>query len=354
MRGPLLAAAVTGLLAAGAAPAHAGTVTIGSDLSADASITQSFPRDWAAWPTALASGGAVVSPVQGEVKIAQFKGTVLKPDNDAAYQGRYPDFHFRVVVMRPQPGGGEMLMVATQELPFPFGGDQQQITTFDLQQYEARICVQPGDHVALATSGGFGDQSAFGGNFPDGFFNDGYPVRMFAAAPGSTTQVFEQPAPGGDDGNGFQVGDVEAGEPRPGEELLMRATIGTGDDARHFCRSPEEQQGPTVSFPAQGPRLLIGKKAKKVNLQLSCDSLAACPGTLYLKLNGTILVGRGEFALQGRTAGTVAVTLNPNGLKKLKERKNKMKITAIAKVKGGKAQTAEYKIVRKTKRARRR
>ena len=340
---PVLAAAV---LAATATPAHAGVVTIGSDLSAEASIAQSHPRDWAAWPTALAGGG-VVSPVQGEVKIAQFKGTVLKPDDDAAYNGRYPDFHFMVVVLRPQPGGGEKLMVATQPLAFPFGGDRQQITTFDLQQYDARICVQPGDHVALATSGGFGDASPFGGSFPDGFYNDGYPVRMFARVPGSTTDVFEQAAPNGDQGNGFQVGDVESGTPRPDQELLMRATIGTGDDARHFCRSAEEQQGPTVSFPDLPARVTIGKKAKKVTLPLACDSLAACSGTLYLKLGEQILVGRGPFALAGRTSGPVAVTLNANGLRKLKERKGRMRVNAIAKVKGGAAKTASFKLVRK-------
>ena len=333
---PFIAAAA---LLGAAAPAEAGTVTIGSDLSAAASIAESHPRDWAAWPTAIASGGGITSPVTGEVKIAQFKGTVLKNDNYT--RDSRPHFVFHVVVLRPQPDGTNKLVVSTEDLPFPYGGDDQQISTFDLQQYPARICVQPGDRVALATSGGFGNTTPQYGGWPDNFYENGYPVKMFASVSGSGVGLFEQP-PGDDT---FQVGDNVTGSAQAGRELLMRVTIGTGDDARFFCRSAEEQQGPTVAFPAQAPRLKVVKN--KVTPQLSCVSLAACGGTLYLKLNNTILVGRGPFSLAGKSTAPVPVTLNANGLRKLKERKGRMKVTAIAKVKGGAQQTAVFKLVRR-------
>jgi hypothetical protein len=338
---PALALVALAALTATAAPSRAGSVTIGSDLSERAGIAQSHPRDWAAWPTAIASGGGVTAPVQGAVSIVQFKGTVLKAPSPA-YNGQYPPFNFLVVVLRPQPGGGEKLMVATQDLPFPFGGDDQQITTFDLQQYDANICVKPGDHVALATSGGFGNSDPAFGGFPDDYYADGYPVKMFARVPGSSVSVFEQPVEGA--AQGFQVGDVESGAPRPDQELLMRATIATGNDAQYSCRTAEEQQGPTVRFPEQAFRLKVRKG--KAGVQLSCVSLAACPGTLYLKLNDKILVGSGAFSLQGKQTATVPVTLNPNGVRKLRERKGRMRVSAIARPKGGKQVASAFKLVR--------
>lgn len=82
----------------------------------------------------------------------------------------------------------------------------------------ARICVRRGDSVALSTSGGFGT------GYPDGA-----PFRMFAAVPGSAFAGFT--------GAGRNMdGDVFAGRERADRELLLRATIATGRDARPSCR----------------------------------------------------------------------------------------------------------------------
>lgn len=331
------------LLLAAPAAARAGAVTIGSDLSARATLTQSHPRDWAAWPTAFATGGGgIVSPVTGEVSTVQFKGTVLK----APGYSSYPEFQFLVVVLRPQPDGSNKLMLATNPLPHPFGGDDQQVTTFDLQADDPRICVAPGDIVALATSGGFGTTDPAFGGFPDGYYEDGYPVQMFARVPDSSVSVFEQGTTndGTDDGNGFQVGDTERGTPRPGQELLMRATIGTGDDARPFCRSAAENQSPTVGLPEQPFKLKLARKT--VPIQVACTSVRACTGTIFLKHNGTAQVGKGAFSLAGGAAGPVTVTVNANGIRKLRERKGRLKVDAVVRVKGGAQQSRTFKLVR--------
>jgi hypothetical protein len=328
------------LALAPAATAGAGTVTIGSDLSADATIAESHPRDWAAWPTALAGSGGVVSPVTGEVKIAQFKGTVLKNDN---YTREYrPHFVFHVVVVRPTADGLNQLVVSTEDLLFPYGGDTQQITTYDLQQYPARMCVKPGDRVALATSGGFGNTTPQYGGFPDEFYADGYPVQMFGRVPGSSIGLYEEP-PG--DGS-FQVdGPPKRAREVTGRELLMRVTIATGDDARPFCRTAEENQGPTVAFPAQAPRLRVARG--KVTLEVACVSLRACAGTLYLKQGGSAPVGSAPFSLAGRTSGPVPVPLNANGRRKLRERRGRMAVTAILRPAGGRRVEGRFKVVRR-------
>ncbi|MEJ7891733.1 MAG: hypothetical protein WKF94_03750 [Solirubrobacteraceae bacterium] len=324
------------LLLAVPAVAHAGAVTIGSDLSARASIAQSHPRDWAAFPTAFGSGGSgVVAPVQGEVAQVTFKGTVLKASNPAYESSGHPPFNFKIAVLRPNANGTFELILASNDLPFPFGGDEQQLSTFTLIKDEPRICVQPGDIVALATSGGFGNTDPAFGGFPDNFYADGYPVQMFGSVPNSGVSVFEQGTTNGgtDDGNGFQVGDVESGTERRGQELLMRATIATGDDARPFCRSDEENQGPTVSLPNQSRELKVA--SQKASVQIGCVSLRPCEGMLFLKQGASTIVGEGSFSLAGRSEGAVGVSLNANGVRKLRESGGRLSVTTIVRPAGG-------------------
>ena len=235
-------AGVAALLALAPA-AHAEKLTYGSDLSSRATTTESHPRDWSAFRPGEAA------PAQGEVTQFSVRGTVLKPDNDAAYGGRYPDFVFHIVVLRPDGNGRYTSIVSTEPLPFPFGGDAQQITTYDLQAYAARICVQKGDVVALATSGGFGNSSAQFGGFPDDYYADGYPVQMFSRDASSNYEIYEVPADQetGDLGRTFKT------DTRSNQELLMRTTIGTAEDARYTCRTKaqQEQNLPNPGTPAQ-------------------------------------------------------------------------------------------------------
>jgi hypothetical protein len=309
-----------------AAPARADHVTIGSDLTPAATLTQSHQRDWAAWPTAVSGGGGIVAPVQGEVSMVQVKGTVLKPDNDAAYNGKYPGFVFHVVVLRPQSDGTDKLMLSSADQPYPFGGDDQQITTFSLQgpspSQQARMCVVPGDIVAIATSGGFGNHTAQFGGFPDDFYANGYPVKMFARVPGMGYKIFKQPA----GSETFQVGHSVTGEQQSDQELLMRATIGTGADARYFCRTPAEQGSgsgnaprsakATVVAPAGSPK--VKHHAFKVALSCPAGSLP-CDGTLKLS-NRSTLYATAPFTLAAGAGAKIKLVLNRTARKALKHR----------------------------------
>jgi hypothetical protein len=199
---------------AAAAPAHAGTVTIGSDLRAEATRVESAPVDSAYWNTRLASGRRVRSPARGELSVVRLKGRIKRPSPSA----EPPDVVLHVQVLRPVGDGRVEVMVTSGDLRLPFGGDRDRITTYRLQRMPARMCVRRGDYVALSTSGGFG------ADYPDGA-----PFEMFGAVPGSAYAAFT--------GAGRDMdGDVLRGRPRNDRELLMQTKIATGADARPTCR----------------------------------------------------------------------------------------------------------------------
>ena len=100
-----------------------------------------------------------------------------------------------VAFVRPQPDGRDRLIVATENLPAALRRrPENRINDFNLQALPARICVQPGDHIALATSGGFGNHFPQYGSYPDDSYADGAQFRMFGRVAGSSFNHFEQPA----------------------------------------------------------------------------------------------------------------------------------------------------------------
>src|SRR3954451_7479503 len=59
------------------ASADAARVTIGSDLSAAATLTEAHPVDTAFWAQRLASGAQFTSPVKGQAIITRLKGMAV-------------------------------------------------------------------------------------------------------------------------------------------------------------------------------------------------------------------------------------------------------------------------------------
>lgn len=342
------------------AASQAAKVTYGSDLTQRATLVDNHPRDWAAWPTAYASGGGGLTvPVQGEVSMVQLKGIVQRPPSRENWT-QYPAFEFHIVVLRPQPNGLNRLVVATSDAPVPYGGDDQQISTINTQDANAkpgqfgyaRICVLPGDRVAIATSGGFGNSTShpdFGG-FPQdstdpspgaSFYDEGYPVQMFGRTPGSSYSVFKQP-----EGNDtFQIPDEVAGAPMSDRELLMRVTIGTGPDARWTCRTPEQQstatgEEPSLTNPSSNGTASGHSKAaviqptrrpkvrrSAVKVGITCPGPNKCEGLLKLSNNGTSY-GSTAFALANGQNTTVDVKLNKSAKKGLRKGRGKVTVKA--------------------------
>jgi hypothetical protein len=342
------------LLAAALAPAaaHADKITLGSSLVPDANIAESHPRDWAAYPTAESDGGAFAVTAAGEVAFAQIKGSIVQP------RPGYPDpiVVMHVVVVRPQPDGRDQLIVSTDNLTLPVGGDPNRISDYRLQDFPARICVQPGDHIALATSGGFGNHFPQYGGFPDDSYGNGAQFQMFSRQLGSAISRFQQPA--GDDT--WQVPDNEFFTAVAGEELLMRVTVGTGPDARYSCRTPDEQkQGwpnpgetATVATPATKPIDVPAPshapyvKAGKVPIRLYCRRLEGCVGTLTVSRNGTA-VGSVPFTLARKETGHLIVPLAKGWKSFLPRKGSKAPVTVTATLDDGMSASRSLSLLRK-------
>ena len=116
---------------------------------------------------------------------------------------------------------------------------------------------------------------------------------MFAGA--GSSALIESPRPDGF----FGQDNIGTAGTRTGE-LLMRSTIGTGDDASFTCRSSAQNQNPTVQFPVQEKE--IPASGGKVAVQLRCASVRACAGTLYARFDGNV-IGSGAYNLAGGDAG---------------------------------------------------
>ena len=204
---------VTALLSlAAVAPARAGHVTIGSNLSAPAARYESAPVDSVYWNTELAGRARVRAPRRGEVSTVRLKGRINKT-GDAR-----PNVVMHIQVLRPAAGGKVRAVLTSGDLKLPVGGRPNRITTYKLQSMPARICVRRGDYVALSTSGGFGDGYPNGAQF-----------AMFGSVDGSAFDSFT--------GAGQDMdGDVFAGHTHANRELLLQARIATGKAARPTCQ----------------------------------------------------------------------------------------------------------------------
>jgi hypothetical protein len=204
-----------------AAPASAGTVTIGSDLKASATKSVSNPQDWSAWSTKL-PGRKFRSPVTGELNVVRIKGRAL--------QHYTAPVSTNVQVLHPKGHGKVQATVTSLPLPIPStGADDNIISTFGRSVLEAptsRMCVKKGDYVSIFLNGGAQVRPG------------GVQLQVFGASPGATTTVFKTKA-----------GDTPPGQAKPfkgrakkGQELLLQADIGTELDARYSCETPYQQQ----------------------------------------------------------------------------------------------------------------
>jgi hypothetical protein len=275
-----------------------------------------------------------------------------------------PDVVLHVVVLRPQPDGTDRLLTSTDNLTLPFGGDPNRVNDYDLQAAPSHLCVLPGDHVALATSGGFGNHFPQYGSYPDDSYSNGALFQMFAGNAGSSVNMFRQP----DGTDTWQVPDDERFSPKRDEELLMRVTLSTREDARWFCRTKEEQDaklpytgsGSTPSTPkptkTPGPVAMPvslpkpskppAVKAGKVPFSVYCRDTADCTGTLSVT-RGAKVVATAPFTVASKATGTVIVKLAKGWQTYLKRKGQQVKVTATAQLTGGSTSSRTLNIIRR-------
>lgn len=340
-----LLAAVAGT-AALATPAHADRVTIGSDLSAPATVALSDPNDVVFWPSE--QPGSVDVPVKGQAIIMEMKGgTVQSSGGPLNGDAKYDILHF--MVLRPT-GGGWQVKWTSRDLKAPIigknGVGENTVTPYTAGAHNP-LCVEPGDRIAMAEVGGFD-----GGNgivLPH--FGNGLPYQVFGAVPSSTTHVF---AAGGMIHTDDVFGKSRTAQ-RAGTELLLRVTIGTGPSARYTCggSAPTDSDpgllaeepaqppaspgggsgssGPKVLVPMASPLLKSRRLDKKgrVPINLTCRATGTdCSGTIELRAHKK-RIGHRTYALARGASGVFTVKLTKTGRHYVKVASSKELRTAV-------------------------
>lgn len=228
-RVPLLGAACATL--ALAAPADAETITIGSDLSAAATVTEARAADTAFW--ASTSSGNLEIPVDGQVTQIKVRGSAIQE------QGAKPPatlVHFQSLEPA-QANGRRAVYLSSQDFYMPYN-DPAAVTSFEPEN----LCVRKGGAVAFNTIGGFKWGGSLDAPLDERHYFNGTPWQIFAAAPRATTLWYTKdngtkngmtldPAAGGDNASGV-------GGTLQGKELLMQVTVVTGDDRSQSCGGP--------------------------------------------------------------------------------------------------------------------
>lgn len=322
-------AAVAAVAALALAPAsvHAARVTIGSDLSAQATIARSDPNDIVFWHAALRAGGAVDVPIAGQAIIMRLKGGTQQPQGPAQ-DPSYDLMHF--VVLRPQPDGTWRTTSTSVDARAPVigkGADADTVTTFTSVN---PLCVQPGDRIGLATVGGFDAR----------LFPTGLPYQVFGAVPGSAASEFRA-------GGAIEEGrTVVRAKPVEDTELLLQVVIGTGRSARPTCGGtapsgsdpglvpePEDPPPPPPAGGGDAPKATVAKPARapkvrrgKIALRVRCAAAANCSGALELHARGR-RIGRARYALAAGATATVRVKLTRAG-RRFVRRAGRLRVSA--------------------------
>jgi hypothetical protein len=202
---------VLAILAALALPtaAEAGTIHFGSDLSAPANKIEAHPVDSAFWAKALPGGLRVRAPARGRVSTIKLKGSVVRHD------GATPVTLVHFQILHPTSNGKVQVKLTSGNFHVPVGGDPNRISTF----HPVNLCAKQGDYVSFTDVGGYKPP-----HYPHGT-----PFRVFSSVPDAVTNFFSK-AGGTNNGKSFK------GAPHQGEELLMRMTLLTGQDAG-YCKN---------------------------------------------------------------------------------------------------------------------
>jgi hypothetical protein len=343
-RGVIAAALATGMALCVPAAGQAATQTFGSDLTRPATVEHAHQADTAYWQTTAPGGADPTVPVQGQIKEVKIKGMAIKrPDaRPAGAVGGETMFHVQAIT-------GNGFRITSQALYMPNTGDPQQVTTFALENF----CVGPGDRIAFNTVGGFdgvGDQ--INGPSPLSPYPMGTPLRIFASAPGSVVDFYEQAngtdngesmAPNGSGPRAADQGHVTSGK-LGGQELLMQMTLATGDDRSYECGGPNTYR---PADPVRAPKAPVAQKTtipakQRVNvsskgiagLALFCQpGSSACKGqvTIYARSGSrTVAIGAKAYTIGQKSTGKVKVKLSKAGFKLWKKKGRKLPVTIVA------------------------
>lgn len=300
------------LVLGAAAPAQAGTVTFGSDLSRPATLMESFGSDTTFWQRSVPTPGAVLRvPAEGQIKQVRVRGFAA---SDSEWRvgdpGPFLGGERAVFVQVLEPLDERRVRVRTFGTSQPFylpgrnqNGTKDTISTFEPKQ----MCAEPGDFIGFNTVGGFN-----GVTYPRGT-----PLHVFAELPGAQMD-FDNAV------DGTNNGDTLTTEgPRENKELLMEVTLVTGTDAEGGCRAPGETppagggSGPPARRGASIPKQRVTvPKSGKVTVSVFClDGAQACSGRLRLLNAAGRSFGAQRFTVPPKKTGKIGLKLTAAGFR---------------------------------------
>lgn len=304
------------VLGAAAAPAHAGTVTFGSDLSRPATLFEAFQSDTTFWQRSVPTPGAVLRvPVEGQVASVKVRGWA---DSDSEWRvgdpGPFLGGERAVFVQVLEPLNERQARIRTFGTSQPFylpgrnqNANKDTVTTFEPKQ----MCAEPGDIIGFNTVGGFN-----GVTYPRGT-----PLHVFASLPGAQMD-FDNAV---DDTNNGDTLTTEG--PRQDKELLIQVTMVTGLDAEGGCRAPGEtppsggggggNAAPPARRGASIPRQRVTvPKSRKITVSVFClDAINPCTGRLRVLTAAGRSYGAQRFRVLPKRTGKIGMKLTAKGFK---------------------------------------
>jgi hypothetical protein len=278
---------------------NAETITFGSTLQAPATLTtvsnlsylgttwsngdQMFHTthdgaDTALWNATLTPDqDPPLVPTGGQITSVTLEGCAQQP---AGAPTPLTQIHFQD--LSPIPGGGMHVNVTSQPFDIPVCGGPVTGSTLSTY-YPTNMCANAGDSVDFNDEGGFDPV----------FYPSGVAFQVIAADPGSTMNSFLR-NDGTDNGATWQPGDTTIHDGwgvDPGEQLMMQATLATGNGAIAACPggtsgAPGQIDGkPAVDLPAA----FVIAAERAVHIRMYCALQITCLGTLTVVAAGATI-----------------------------------------------------------------
>jgi hypothetical protein len=256
-----------------------------------------FGVDTALWNVAQASGAPRV-PALGQAAKVSLEGCAKQTPG-----GPPPltQIHFQDIT--PLPGGGAKVNITSQPFDIPVcgqnGADGSTISTYE----PINLCVSAGDYVSFNDDGGY----------VENLYRAGVPYQVLGAVRGSTTDSYLKD---GGTGNGatLSVSERAANDgfsENENEELMMRVTLATGQDATHICAggSGGLPDLPPISVRPQTDGI---NHERIVAVAVYCRLAPQCRGVATMSVGGKKSIGRSGFSLTPNMTSHLPIRLTPS------------------------------------------
>lgn len=306
-------------------PALAATLTLGSDLSREATHVEARGADTAFWLTAVRGAGVDV-PEDGQVVEVRVRGSAMREPDAPSDPATL--VHFQTLGPAA-PNGARTVHLTSAGFDMPVGAPGA-VSTFRPEN----LCVPAGGAVAFNTIGGYRWGGSAGAP-PSDSYDNGTPWRIFARpGPGTATAWYSKDngtlngdtlTPGG--GSDASTGH---GAVMDGVELLMQVVVATGEDRSEACGGPRRHVDgsavdtrPRAAYvkvvrPGGAPQRPYVTRDRRFQVGVYCggETVDRCAGTAIVRAHG-VRVARRRFSIPRLDAGRIRMRLAAPAFRRL-------------------------------------